>query len=46
MVNNYLNSIMSDGMTNLLIYGMLFKWNNGWQYVGQFYKQQTWQLDI
>lgn len=46
MTKKYLNSIMPDGMTNLLINGMLFKWNNGWQYVGLFYKQQTWQLDI
>lgn len=42
----YINSIMPDGMVNLMVYGMLFQWDNKWKYVGLFYEQQSWQLDI
>lgn len=43
----YISSIQPNGLTNLVVDGMLFQWNNGWQYVRLFYTQQSsWELDV
>lgn len=38
----YIDSIMPDGMVNLMVNGKLFKWDNRWKYVGLLYEQQSW----